>query len=118
VLSSVALSEGAWSERLRREELSTTCADRYALRGPVKRRLTAGWAVTRDPRGSRSDLRGSQIVAAYSRWFTIVESFRDTKGARFGIGSRPRMPDEPIVALDSFSSAPLPRCPDPARRTR
>jgi hypothetical protein len=35
---------------------------------------------------SRSDLNASEIVAAYSKRFTIEESFRDTKDPRFGMG--------------------------------
>jgi hypothetical protein len=35
---------------------------------------------------SRSDLNASAIVAAYSKRFTIEESFRDTKDPRFGMG--------------------------------
>jgi hypothetical protein len=35
---------------------------------------------------SRSDLNASEIVAAYSKRFTIDESFRDTKDPRFGMG--------------------------------
>jgi hypothetical protein len=35
---------------------------------------------------SRNDLNASQIVAAYSRRFTIEENFRDTKDPRFGMG--------------------------------
>ena len=35
---------------------------------------------------SRGDLTASQIIAAYSKRFTIEESFRDTKDPRFGMG--------------------------------
>jgi hypothetical protein len=35
---------------------------------------------------SRDDLNASQIVSAYSKRFTIEESFRDTKDPRFGMG--------------------------------
>jgi hypothetical protein len=35
---------------------------------------------------SRSDLNASEIVSAYSKRFTIEESFRDTKDPRFGMG--------------------------------
>lgn len=35
---------------------------------------------------NRSDLSARQVVAAYGRRFTIEESFRDTKNARFGFG--------------------------------
>jgi hypothetical protein len=35
---------------------------------------------------SRGGLTASQIVSAYSKRFTIEESFRDTKDPRFGMG--------------------------------